>query len=170
MSNLVWVASGLAAISMIAWLLYLASKGRRYSLEELRRPVIDLLTRGYDQGLLTIQHTRSSHFVQFRKYVRAPNDNGIELVFPESRWSQSYFGRFHQRLVSEGISFGIAQERDDNPMRFLYIDLGKNIDQSMHVLTILCNDVFAFNADDRFYVLLQNASAQSEVETGKTNA
>jgi len=50
-----------------------------------------LLKRGYDGAFAVFTDHRSERFLQFRKYIQANRQIGLEMHFPRALWSESYY-------------------------------------------------------------------------------
>lgn len=85
--NLIIVLFIVAALVALLWR---GSKGPSRSFEELKQSIQDLYDRGYDGELLTISRLSRKKFIQLRKYA-LKNENGIEIIIPNAKWSASIF-------------------------------------------------------------------------------
>lgn len=139
------------------------SKGVRRSATELRRPIADLLKRGYDGGILIIQHTRSEIFLQFRKYIRSRGDYGIELGFPRAKWSEEYFSRLSDYCDDHGIDYILDPSEQAGPIQFLHVDFGQDYDRAYWFTKNVLRDIFNLSSEATYYVHLNNASPRDEL-------
>jgi hypothetical protein len=66
--------------------------------EGMKRELDVLLRRGYDGGYLIFTDVDTSRFIQFRKYVHAKGQLGLETHFPRVGWSQEFYSRVQDVL------------------------------------------------------------------------
>ena len=129
------------------------SKGPRRRLDQLGRPLVELLERGFDGGILIIDVAGREEFVQFRKYIRVGNDAGIELGFPRTDWSENYYEDVEAILGTTALEL----RKVDNGMPFLLADFRTDVDSAYLCLRRILVEVYGSTPATVFHVLLENA-------------
>lgn len=157
-----WIL-GLLVIICVAFLVLKGIKGPAHSLETLERPIKDLLKRGYDGGFLMIDVSRSKYFIQLRKYINEPGKYGIELCFPNAKWSAKYFEKLTDFCIKESIDYLITEENKNGPLEFLYIDFDKDVQKAHKYIKKILIELFGFDENVKLYVRLENATAEDKL-------
>ena len=139
-------------------LIWRGTKGIKYKLEWLYRPIDYLLQRGYDMGFLVIEFPYSKKFVQLRKYVHSDIDYGIELGFPRVKWSIQYFDEIEDFCITNKIPYSIEKNAYKEPaLDFLYIDFGKDSKKAYDIVRKILVEVFGADENTKFFVQLSGA-------------
>lgn len=154
------VISVLAVIILIAFVAFAWSwSGRRlseltrtYVLSELRIPIDLLLRKGMGGSFIKISEQESGLWVQFRKYFDADEAGAIEISFPRAPWTLPYFSKLEMVLKRHSILFSIKREIPSQPMEFLYIDCGKDVDRAERSVSLIFTEVFGVSPDSSFTV------------------
>lgn len=142
------------------------SRGPARKIDQLRRPLEDLLKRGFDGGTLIIDHPKTGTFIQFKKYILEKDNYGIELFYPEVEWSKGFISEFKKWSRSNDLEVVEVYPGVDSPLHFYKIDFSKNTDSAFECVKGLF-DVFGVpNASD-FYILLENADPRDVLITNK---
>ncbi|AWF81255.1 hypothetical protein BTJ40_10735 [Microbulbifer sp. A4B17] len=143
----------------VIWFLKEALKGAKRTLGQLHRPISDLLSRGFDGGVLIIEHSKTGRFIQFSKYIKSKEDFGIELAFPKAGWSKYYYSRVKD--VCKNFDLNIREDFScgEGELTFLFADFDKDVDSAFKFSKAVFKDVFKVNTADKVHVRLRNASA-----------
>lgn len=138
-----------------------AVKGPKRTVKQLKRPIDDLLKRGFQGATLVIEHTSSPRFLQFAKYIHGKGVYGVEMGFPRAEWSKHYYDevkaycKLHEiRHIEETAGDG----SDD--MLFLNVDCGKNSKVAYELTSQILLSIFELTEADTFFVRLDNASTE----------
>lgn len=161
-----WTLIIFAIVVCIVLVIRRAAKGPTYTLKTVERPVKDLLKRGYNGGFLIIDIHRSKYFLQLRKYIHCPGIYGIELDFPNAKWSVHMFPKLIDYCEHHNISYRIGKEIADKPLEFLRIGFGKDADKAYKIITDIILQVFNLDEDVKLYAALENASTDDDLIDG----
>ena len=135
-------------------------KGLERSMAVLDKALQDLLTLGYDDGFLTINIAYTRKYIQFKKYVRSQNEYGIELLFPNVKWSHNYFMKLQSLCKRNKIQF-LIKKRDS--IEFLCIDYGQDINLAHSFVKKIFVEVFELDKHAKFFVRLGNAATMKSL-------
>jgi len=159
---MIWIL-GLLVVICIALLIVRGIKGPTHSLETLEMPIRDLLKRGYDGGFLIIDVSRSKYFIQLRKYINEPGLYGIELCFPNAKWSAKYFDELIDFCIKEGINYIITKENTNGPLEFLYIDFEKDVHKAHRYIKKIFIELLGVNENVRLFARLESATIEDKL-------
>jgi hypothetical protein len=159
---MLWIV-GLVVLACLGILVLRGMKGPAHSLESLERPIKDLLKRGYDGGFLVIDISRSKYFIQLRKYINTPGDYGIELCFPNAKWSSQFFDKLIAFCIKEGIEYSIAKESANGSLEFLYIDFDKDSNRAHNYVKKILQEIFELDVNTKLFIRLENATLEDEL-------
>lgn len=107
-------------------------------LDDLKRCLDILLRRGYDLGFVVFEMPGDQRFVEFSKYVRDPQNRGVQLDFPRSPWSEPYYEQVKSLLEGRGIRYQVEDTRNGPVREFIQVDFGQDIDGAART----CQDIF----------------------------
>ncbi|WP_231758912.1 hypothetical protein [Microbulbifer elongatus] len=143
----------------VIWFLKEALKGPKRTLEQLHRPISDLLSREFDGGFLIIEHSKTGRFIQFSKYTKSKGKFGIELAFPKADWSKDYYSRVKD--ICENFDLNVREDfsAGEGELTFLFADFDKDVDSAFEFSKTVFKDVFKINKTDKVHVRLRNATA-----------
>ena len=146
------------AIGILLWLfIKRAAKGPKRNLAQLERPIEDLLSRGFADGILILTHTRSERFLQFSKYFDAnKQDFGIEINFPHAEWSKDYYEHVKDKCAKRNLDY--KEMTTDDGMKFIDIDFSKDTGTAFKFVCEIFANVMGLDSNDQYYVELSNAS------------
>ena len=146
------------AIVILLWLFVKrAAKGLKRDLAQLERPIEDLLSRGFEDGILILTHTRSEKFLQLSKYFGSEKqDIGIELSFPRVKWSEDYYGRIKDNCIQSGLAYRETTASDGT--KFIDVDFSEDTKAAHKFVCQIFTNVMGLGSDDQYYVALSNAS------------
>ncbi|WP_299946011.1 hypothetical protein [uncultured Microbulbifer sp.] len=151
----------LAVLFVLTAILFLkeALKGPKRTLEQLHRPISDLLSRGFDGGFLIIEHSKTGRFIQFSKYVKSKESFGIELAFPKADWSKDCYSGV--KSVCENFKLKVREDfsAGDGELTFLFADFDRDVDSAFEFSKTVFKDIFKINKTDKVHVRLRNAKA-----------
>lgn len=137
----------------IGCLVFIASKGIPRKVSQLERPLSDLLMLETKTGFLIIDHKKSEKFVQFEKYTYNRDLFGIELSFPDVKWSKPYIEKLKSYCQAEGIEFDLTRGSDGT--EFLVVDYKKDVKGAYRDLRYIILNIFNLSEEDKFYTLLE---------------
>jgi hypothetical protein len=148
-------------IAIIIFLFILrAGKGPARSLEELHKPIDELLKRGFDGGFLLINISYSKKFIQLRKYINSDDSFGIELVFPKAKWSSRFFDKIKNFCKDNDIHYLIRREKAKHTLNFLYVDFGNDSKRAYEIVKKILLDVFEIKENTKLFLRLENATLE----------
>jgi len=159
---MVWIIVFFVGIglSLIIWR---GAKGPAHTLKTIEIPIQDLLRRGYHNGFLVINIHRSKYFIQVKKYIYNPGNYGIQLSFPNAKWSAQIFPKLYNFFKDSGIECSIGNEMADEPLEFLHVDFGKDVAKAHNTIKDIILKVFEFDDNIKFFVRLENATVDNEL-------
>lgn len=150
---MIWLISVLVvAISALIWRM---SKGVARHLDFLEKALSDLLRRGFHYGFIVIKISYSNRFIQFRKYINAPGEYGLQFGFPKAKWSLPYFDDVFK--VCREIDSG-CYVVDDDGVDFLYMECGKDVQKAQLCAKRVLTEVFGVTNDTKLFILLEGAA------------
>lgn len=159
-----YLFSGVLAISIGLFFAYKrAVKGRKYRLDELRRPIVDLLDRGYESGFVVLQPVCSAGFVQFRKYVDDSGREGMELAIPIVDWSRPLVPPVRSFCERLNVSFFVEREDPKGEMEFAYADLERDSDKAYELAIEIFSLLLENPEEQRYFVMLENARSAHDI-------
>ncbi|WP_446011135.1 hypothetical protein [Candidatus Electrothrix sp.] len=134
-------------------------KGPTRSLETVKRPIQDLLVRGYNGGFLIIDVSGTNYFIQLRKYIISSNNYGIELSFPKAKWSEQFFRSLTEYCDLSQVKYSISKSTEPhNELDFLNIDFGKDTHKAHNFVKTIITEIFGLKEDVELFVRLENAT------------
>lgn len=150
-----------ALLITIVWFLREALKGPKRALEQLHRPISDLLSRGFNGGFLIIEHSKTGKFIQFSKYKKSKENFGIELAFPRADWSKGYYSRV--KNICENYNLNVREDfsTGEGELTFLFADFNKDVDSAFKFSKAVFLDIFKINKTDKVHVRLRNAKVSA---------
>jgi hypothetical protein len=160
---MIWIIIGLIAVIVICLILWRGPKGPTHTLESIESPIGDLLRRGFNGGFLIIDLCCPKYFLQLRKYIRSPGNYGIELCFPNAKWSERLFVKLSDFCNSAGIVYTISKENSDNSIEFLHVDFGRDIIKAHNIIKNIILKVFELDEGVKIFVRLENATADNKL-------
>ncbi len=132
-----------------------ALRGVERHLDDLLRILGELLRRGFDCGFVVIKIGYSNRFIQFRKYINAPGEYGIQFGFPRARWSQPYFAEVLK--VCREIDPACTIINNGN-MDFLYVECEKDVQKAYLCAQRVLTEVFNVTSKTKLFVTLGHAA------------
>lgn len=160
MINLILIIATILIVCAILLILR-ATKGPEHTLESIRKPIEDLLVRGYNGGFLIIDASGTNYFIQLRKYIITSDNYGIELSFPKAEWSRKFFPKLIIFCKQNDIKYQISKDQStQNALEFLQVDFGKDINRAHNCIKRIFTEIFGLSKDIKIFVRLENASLQ----------
>ena len=149
----------IGGLSLIVFIIFLigVKKGLERTIEQTKGSINDLLKRGFDGGFLIITVAYTKKFIQFRKYIKSPGKYGIELCFPNAKWSHPYCMKLRSYCLENKIEFYVEQ---NNPLVFLCTDFKRDVDLAHDFVKIILTEIFDFKESIRLFVRLHNATLE----------
>lgn len=92
----------------------------------IQRGLQMLLRRGYNGAFAVVTDRPSGRFVQFRKYISAPGDVGLEMHFPRTEWSEAYYLAVQTTLRNHGVSFERVALHTAPTVEVIQADFGRD--------------------------------------------
>jgi hypothetical protein len=135
-------------------------KGPAKTLKTIGKPISDLLRRGYNGAFLVIDVSHTKYFLQLRKYISAPGEYGIELFFPNAKWSINFFNKLIDLCENEKIRYSLTKKNDNEQLEFLCIDFAKNSHDAYSFIKRILLEVFEVNEDTKLFIRLENATTE----------
>ena len=117
----------------------------------IREHLAHLLRQGYDQGCAVLAFKGTEAFIQFRKYIHAKGDSGLELGFPDAEWSREYFPKLVEWCEKNGFSSNLDCNSQGGGLNFLHVDTGDDLDRAMQLVEGIVIDIFGLESDTRFF-------------------
>lgn len=161
-----WLFYGGFLIALVApWVLYyylgrIPGTGKTYhqsvaesseqSFDDIRGRLDQLLRSGFDQGFVVFKFKGSECFIQFRKYIHAKGDYGLELGFPDADWSRAYFPLVAEYCTRNDIPYTIGPHNVGDEMEFLHADVGKDTDAAFRLVGDIVEHVFRMPRDTAY--------------------
>lgn len=109
-----------------------------------------LLEAGYDRSCLVITFKKTELSLQFRKYIHAKGDYGIELGFPLAPWSERYVPALRDHCAANGIAFTVGPEVEGDSMEFLHVDFGKDSRSAFRMAEAVATEIFQIPLDSEY--------------------
>lgn len=116
----------------------------------IRSKLDGLLKSGYDRSVFVITFNKSELFLQFRKYIHAKGDYGIELGFPLAPWSKNYGPALRDHCLTNGIAFTVGPEVEGDFLEFLHVDFGKDSEAAFCMAESIVTEVFRISLDSPY--------------------
>lgn len=114
----------------------------KQSFDDIRENLKYLLRSGYDGGFYVFRFKGKERFIQFRKYIHAKEDYGLELRFPRADWSKVYFPHLVNFCEDNVIPHTIRPGTGDDGVEFLHVDFGQDIDAAFRLVCGIVDEVF----------------------------
>jgi hypothetical protein len=127
-----------------------ASESAQQSFDDIRDRLEQLLKCGFDQGFVIFQFKDSNRFIQFRKYIHAKGDYGLELAFPKADWSSEHFPLVAECCQQFGVPYSVGDLTLDDGVEFLHADVGQDIDAAFRLVCGIVDDVFRISRDTQY--------------------
>lgn len=109
-----------------------------------------LLKSGFDHSFLVVTFKKTKYFIQFRKYIHAKGDYGIELGFPLADWSKTLVPRLRHHCATNGIDFAEGTEVPGDALAFLHVDFGKDTAAAFGMAEAIVTEVFRIPIDSQY--------------------
>ena len=151
--------------AVLAFFIYIAMKRRPRKLADLNVALDILLKRGFDCGVLIVDHAKSKNFVQFRKYIQKKGVYGIELGFPNVEWSKEFIPDVKMQADKYDLIISKPPWAEDKDA-FLVIDFVRDTDKAYQFMRAIFLDVFGASEDDIYYARLDGVSVKDELIGG----
>jgi hypothetical protein len=137
-----------------------------HSFDEIPKVVRLVLRHCLNQGTVVITDRHSKRFVRFRKYIPRKGDYGLDLEFPETAWSEGYFSKLRDSLITEGNPFRETREVASDVTALIHVDCGKNIEKAAELTRRCMFELFGQTPqpDTRFKSTVENYSSFDEVD------
>lgn len=142
-----WAVPLLTVAGIVALIVYMSLKWPSLPKPlrgfELVKPLLErLLKQGLQSGTLTIRHKKSSKAIEFRKYIRAKNNYGVALSFPETERSREAFAVLKSHCEDDGILHRIGPAGDGSAAKVLWVDCGHDLDKALNLATRIWTKIF----------------------------
>jgi len=110
-----------------------------------------VLKLGNETAFVVITHRPSEHWIQFRKYIHAVGDYGLELAFPNGEWSRADFRRLRERCETNRLPWRIGDEvAGGDRMTFLYVDCGRDVQAAFDLGKSIFTQVFGVSLEEEY--------------------
>ncbi len=152
-----WWAVALVVVVVVVFAARYARRGIPRKLDGLVRPISDLLKRGYSDGFLVISRSSDGPFLQLRKYIKAPESIGIELLFPRLEWSEKYETLLFSYCEEHEYEYKFIKEGNGRVVEFICIDFGMEVICAHEFVKGVILEVFGWPENVTCYVRLENA-------------
>jgi len=149
-----WIVISLIVLGIVFGV-WRGMKGPAYNLERLETAISALLRRGFDYGFLVIKISYSIKFIQFRKYINAPGDYGIQFGFPKAKWSRPYFDDVF-RICREIDSGSYIIDADG--IDFIYVEFKRDVKKAHLCAKRVLTEVFGVTDETKLFVTLEDAA------------
>jgi hypothetical protein len=123
------------------------AESSKQSFDDIRGRLDQLLRCGFDQGFVIFKFQGSDCFIQFRKYIHAKGDYGLELGFPKADWSRDYFPLVAECCTKNHIPYTIGPHNIGDDMEFLHADVGKDTDAAFRLVGDIVDHAFRISRD-----------------------
>lgn len=117
----------------------------------IREHLAHLLRQGYDQASAVLTFKGTDAVIQFRKYIHAKGDRGLELGFSDAEWSREYFPKLVDWCEKNGFACNLDRNSQGGGLDFLHVDTGDDLDTAMRLVEGIMTDIFGLKNDTRFY-------------------
>ena len=104
------------------------------------------LKRGYEGATVILTDRKSGRFIQFRKYINAPAEFGMEMHFPRAEWSQPFYRGVQDVLQRHKVEFARVPLTDAPIVEVIHADFGRNADIAAQVTCDIVREVFGLPA------------------------
>lgn len=131
-------------------------------LAAIRRHLDRLLRQGYDRGCVVVAFKGTDAFIQFRKYIHAKGDHGLELGFPDAEWSREFFPHLSEWCGQNGFAYDLDRNSQGGGLDFLYVDTGNDLDAAMRLVEGIVTDIFGLEPDSPFSYRIDSISELGE--------
>lgn len=93
---------------------------------QLRESLSDLIRSGFRAASLSVRaRAKSSKFsLEFKKYIRAPGDYGVELVFPLYKWAQPFAEGIKSYCRDKNLPLRVRSKRTPRSREVIFVDCG----------------------------------------------
>jgi hypothetical protein len=151
------------AAALLAWIFVYRRPRVTQHLEEIgvndfRRCLEVLLTRGYDLGFVVFELPGDQRFLEFSKYIKDQTLIGLQLDFPLAPWSEPYYEQVKGLLERKGIPY-LVEDTPNGPVReFIQVDLGHDLDRAADLAREIVEQVFRMSPDTRLTADFQQVS------------
>ena len=123
----------------------------RSSFSDIEGLLRDLLKCGYDRAHLVVTFKESGYFLQYRKYIHAKGDFGIELGFPIAGWSRPFVPRLRAYCDANGIAYAEGAEVHGDPMTFIHVDFGRDTAAAFAMAKAIVAQVFRIPTESTYH-------------------
>lgn len=161
------ILAGVASLAAIVFWYFGRKPARHRNLtsSRLERLLTTLLSQGYDGGVLFIESSDGSRFLQVIKSV-ANGRAGLRLVIPNAPWSASSYDGMKRFLNSRNISFTEQSTGEAHVKAFLTVALGQDISLAQGVVSGLANDVLGIDMEREAVASFRNVSTDPNARIG----
>lgn len=118
------------------------AENSRQSFEDIHGQLDQLLRQGFDQGFVIFKFSGGECFIQFRKYVHAKGDYGLELAFPKADWSRDMFPLVAECCEKNDVPYTVSPHNTGDDMEFLHADVGQDTDAAFRLVGGIVDDAF----------------------------
>ena len=133
-----------------------------HEVDNLPEVLRTVLKRCLNGGSVVIEDRRTGQFVQFRKYILAKGDYGLELGFPDAPWSRAFFPKLRDALTAKSIRFRETGRSAGDITNFLHVDCGKDIAKAVEISRLCFFGIFNLARDTRFKSTLSDYASLDE--------
>jgi hypothetical protein len=109
-----------------------------------------VLKLGNETAFVAITHRPSERWIQFRKYIHAVGDYGLELAFPNAEWSRPYFQRLREQCEANRLPWRMVDETQGDTMTFLYVDCGRDAQASFDLGKSIFTQIFGVSLEEEY--------------------
>jgi hypothetical protein len=162
--NGILISIGIIFIIFIGLLIFRCAKGPAYTLSSIELPIKGLLKQGYDGGFLIITISYSKKFIQLRKYINSPGVYGIEMHFPNAKWSSELFEKMKNYCERYSVDYSILIDYAKNKeMEFICVDFKKNAKKAHDFVKGILRESFRVGKNVKLFTRLENATIEDRL-------
>ncbi len=155
--TLVIIALAILIITLIITL----ALGVPSSVGKLEEDIRNFLDHCDNNALMTI---KVSYFLVgymiFRKYIRKPDDFGIEFLFPKRKKLDRHFNKIKELCSIKGIEYDVVRNHFSNRRDYLRIDFSTNTGRAYWFVRRILSDVFRVREDITVFVFFKDRSGE----------
>lgn len=122
----------------------------RQSFDDIRGRLNQLLRQGFDQGFVIFKFNNGECFIQFRKYIHAKGDYGLELAFPKADWSRDFFPLVAECCKKNDIPYTVGPHKTGDKMEFLHADVGQDTEAAFRLVGGIVDDAFRMSRETEY--------------------
>jgi len=158
----------IAVIVLILILKFILSKEfviKNVDNSQLNEMFQTLLFRGSDGAFLVIKKKRNKPFVQFKKFIVKKGTVDLHFDFPKAKWSEIYFDKVKELLISKDIPYRISPVTDEDPLSFIKVNFHEDVNKCVDIVESIFTEVFKLEPEIK-YVLKFSSISPHDIKVG----